>query len=100
MMSLHGGELLLLHLGGHLTPNAGQTEGGAPTVGAEVPFDAVALTQRHPDGHRDGTDAAEHVQQGETETLTELLGGSTGEAGAAPEGEAALLLVVAAVADP
>lgn len=52
-------------------------------------FDAVALTQRHPDGHRDGTDAAEHVQQGETETLTELLGGSTGEAGAAPEGEAA-----------
>lgn len=43
-------------------------------------FDAVALTQRHPDGHRDGTDAAEHVQQGETETLTELLGGSTGEA--------------------
>lgn len=38
MMSLHGGELLLLHLGGHLTPNAGQTEGGAPTVGAEVPL--------------------------------------------------------------
>lgn len=43
-------------------------------------FDAVALTQRHPDGHCDGKDAAEHVQQGETETLTELLGGSTGEA--------------------
>lgn len=38
MMSLHGGELLLLHLGGHLTPNAGQTEGGAQTVGAEVPL--------------------------------------------------------------
>lgn len=34
----HGGELLLLHLGGHLTPNAGQTEGGAQTVGAEVPL--------------------------------------------------------------
>lgn len=45
--------------------------------------------QRHPDGHRDGMDAAEHVQQGETETLTELFGGSTGEAGTAPEGKAA-----------
>lgn len=34
-------------------------------------------------------DAAEHVQQGETETLSELFGGSTGETGTAPEGEAA-----------
>ena len=51
--------------------------------------DAVAVTHGDPYRHGDGTDAATHVQQGETKTLTKGPGGSAGEAGTAPEGQAA-----------
>lgn len=50
-------------------------------------FDAVALPHGDSHGQGDGRDQA-HVQQGETQTLTVLLGGHTGETGAAPEGKA------------
>lgn len=47
-------------------------------------FDAVALAHGHPHGEGGGRDAAEDVQQGQTETLSVLAGGHTGEAGEAP----------------
>lgn len=57
-------------------------------------LDAVVVAHGHPHGHGDGTDAAEHVQQGETETLTKVTGGFTGEAGTAPEGKAAFSRII------
>ena len=53
-------------------------------------FDAVALAHGVPHGHGDGRDdAPEDLQQGETERLAVVAGCDAGEAGAAPEGEAA-----------
>lgn len=52
-------------------------------------FDAVVLTYGDSHGHGDWTDAPKDIQQGKTETLTELFSGSTGETGTAPEGKAA-----------
>lgn len=52
-------------------------------------LNAVALPHGDPHGQGDGRDAAEVVQQGETETLAVLLGGHAGEAGEAPEGKTA-----------
>lgn len=49
-------------------------------------LDAVALPHGDPHGHGDRRDeAAEDVQQGETEALPVFLAGWTGEAGKAPE---------------
>lgn len=88
-----------LHLSGHLTPGAGGAAGRVHTVPAHGAFDAVALPHGDPHGHGDGRDAAEDVQQGETETLAIIPGSSTGEAGTTPESKATLRHVLTAVTD-
>lgn len=68
----------LPHLSGHLAPGAGDAEGGEQTVSTDGVFDAVAFPHGDPHGQGDGGNNAD-VQQGETQTLTVLLGGYTGE---------------------
>lgn len=89
-----------LHFSGHLAPGAGQAEERVQAVMTHVSSDAVALPHRHPHGHRDGRNKAEHVQQGETQALAILLSGYTGKAGTAPISQTTFWHVLGAITDP
>lgn len=71
------------HLSGHLTPGTSNAKGGIETVLTHGPLDAVAVPHGDPHGHGDGRDEASEaeLQQGDTQILTKLLGGSACEAG-------------------
>lgn len=95
-----GRDFPVLHLSGHLTPDAGRAEGCIHTVVTHAALDVVPLAHGDPHGHGDGRDGTKDVQQGETETFSIRLGEFTGKAGTTPERKAARLHVVTAVTDP